>query len=246
MAVIEAASAAIRNLSVLRATSSLEGMALKKTLLAVFILLLVAPVHGQLKHRTLRGEVMLRNNRGDLYNLVVLVDSYAAGKKRDGKVDHIFGIRSDEPFGIVSERIMDAQVTVEAGQVAVYSKADDRAFVLAVPGHEEVAWLAPATDVRTFLGHSMVANEGVFDAMLAEPRQGGLTSNFTQSTDPGDPMGGSAGNCAAGGSGSSFCGISCRMGSSLSCEVTCTDGRYACCSCDSVNGARCRCRLYGT
>ncbi|HEX6101223.1 MAG TPA: hypothetical protein VF432_33210 [Thermoanaerobaculia bacterium] len=214
---------------------------MRQALLAVYVLLLVSSVHGQLKHRALRGEVVFRNNGTDLYNLVVFVDSFAAGQKRDGKVDHIFGLRSEEAYGVVSERLPEAQVTVEAGRVVIYSEIDHRAFVLAVPGYEQVDWLTSETGVRTFLGHSMVANEGAFGLTSTELREGALTSSFTP---PGDPMGGS-GSCTAGGPGSSFCSVSCRAKGALAGEVTCTGRNYACCACDTVTGVRCKC-LNGT
>lgn len=219
---------------------------MRKALLAALSLLLVVPAFGELKHRMLRGEVVLRNNGGDLYNLVVLVDSFSRGQKRDGKVDHVFGIRSDESYGIVNERFVDAHVTVDAGRITIYSPVDDQAIVLAVPGEEQSDWLAPNTQLKTYVGHSMVANEGDFGLSLAPPRKGELQTNFTQSTDPGDPLGGSGSSaCTSGGSGSSYCSTTCRQGSSLSCEVTCTGGYYACCSCDNIIGARCKCRPSG-
>ena len=217
---------------------------MKRAILAALVVLSVSPVlQADLKQRVLRGEVVVKNNGGDLYNLVVLVDSFSRGRKRDGNVDHVFGIRSDESYGYVNERLRDAHVTVDGRRVTIYSPDDDRALVFAMSGEEDPEWLSPDTQTRTFTGHSMVGNEGDFGLAITEPKKGGFSANLVDDIDVGDPSGGGSSSCAAGGSGSGSCSISCRTGNQYSCEVSCTGNNYACCYCDSVIGARCKCRL---
>jgi hypothetical protein len=136
----------------------------KRTLVAFFVLLLVSPVHADLKHRVLRGDVVVRNNGGDLYNLVVLVDAYSRSRKRDGNVDYVIGIRSDASYGLVHERLRGALVTVDGNQVTIQSSTDERVLILTMPGEAAPEWLDREVKMRTFTGHSLVASEGNFGA----------------------------------------------------------------------------------
>lgn len=152
---------------------------MKRFLGVVGVLLVVSPLmQGELKHRRLRGDVVVRNNGGDLYNLVVLVDAQSRGRKRDGNIDYVFGIRSDASYGVVHERLRDAQVTIDGDRVTIRSSEDDRAFVLAKAGAATPEWLDAGARVRTFNGHSLVATEGKF----------GAERNLVDRLDAGDPM----------------------------------------------------------
>jgi hypothetical protein len=179
---------------------------------------------------TLYGSVRLTTSPDGLMTAVT-VDLVPDGAPADGLVERAFRVQ----HGAAEPRAFDGLATVVFRERSlVVSPDDQRGWVFALdaaaaqaaaPGTGDVVLLADG--LSHFWGDRVHGDPDQVAARLLGPGCAGAAAD-------GDP---SCENCQEGGTGTSFCSITCDGGDQ--CSAKCADGLYPCCKCP----LSCRCCL---
>lgn len=185
--------------------------------------------------------------------MVIAVDSDERGG-RDGSADNVFVVATPEPFMTpLSYRWTNADLVFKASGIMITSPAERETLIVTFRRDIPRAnFVAPADFHTTRVGnaiglahHSSLAYDYPMEAM---PSNHGHSSRRVAGELYGDEgwtrqpfqndwdMGGAAGGCTSGGSGSLSCSVSGCAATSYKndCSVSCIgSGYYACCNCGS-------------
>ena len=184
------------------------------------------------------GEVLLRTHDT---RILVLLDTHAdKSAPSDGLIDHWFTFQTESPVPLFAH-LPDAVIVHSPGALSVTADGQEFVFVVAgrgVPPRRDVEAIATRVD-----GFGLSHNKGITQTRIADllDRNGKLSADCEGcgpfEIDP-DGGGGGGGTCDSGGPGSTSCSATIN---GVTCSVTCSPSKYACCNYVGRSNPTCFC-----